>query len=242
MVGANELDLVRIVEMTDRLEGTKVHDRLQVDDPKSVFPLQAALGYDLAQSMFAQKRNLVCEGVTDMFYLQAVNSAAAADKGPTFTGSPGIVPAGAASKVVYFSVIYQTQGLRVAALLDPDGEGDKAAAQDNLVALLQTKRILRVKDFLPGGGYKGAEIEDLFRDTLAEIAKELGWNSSATVAQQETRPIVRILRDEHGNKVSKWKLSKAFAQWLHGHGYLALSDREQAAWRTLVDAVDRAPR
>src|SRR5690606_22151872 len=36
MVGADELDLVRIVEMTDRKTGTKVHTRLAVDDPKSI--------------------------------------------------------------------------------------------------------------------------------------------------------------------------------------------------------------
>ena len=75
MVGSDELDLVRIAEMQDRTAGTKIHSRLQVDDPRSVFPLQAALGYELAQNMFSQKRNLVCEGVTDMFYLNAANEA-----------------------------------------------------------------------------------------------------------------------------------------------------------------------
>lgn len=61
MVGADELDLVRVVEMVDRKVGTKVHTRLAVDDPKSIYPLQAALGYDLAQSMFTHQRNLVVE-------------------------------------------------------------------------------------------------------------------------------------------------------------------------------------
>lgn len=49
MVGSDELDLVRIVEMEDRKAGSKVHTRLAVDDPRSIYPLQAALGYDLAQ-------------------------------------------------------------------------------------------------------------------------------------------------------------------------------------------------
>ena len=81
MVGADELDLVRIVEMKDRASGTKVHTRLAVDDPRSIYPLQAALGYDLAQSMFTHKRNLVVEGVTDLLYVEALNAAFGSENG-----------------------------------------------------------------------------------------------------------------------------------------------------------------
>lgn len=214
MVGSDELDLVRIVEMVDRTEGTKVHTRLQVDDPKSVFPLQAALGYELAQSIFSQKRNLVCEGVTDMFYLNAVNTAAQAEGGPTIKHGPAIVPAGTASKVAYFCTIYASQNLSVAALLDSDASGDQAAKQDALVALLPAKAILRTGDFIDPT-YKGAETEDLFRVTLSEVAKSLGWDSTATVSSQPQRPIIDILEKEHGKgRVSKWKLAKGFTRWL----------------------------
>jgi hypothetical protein len=55
----------RGVEMTDRDEGTKVHTHVVATNPASLLPLQQALGYDLAQSLFAQSRNLVPEGLTD---------------------------------------------------------------------------------------------------------------------------------------------------------------------------------
>jgi predicted ATP-dependent endonuclease of OLD family len=240
MVGSDELDLVRIVEMESREMGTKVHTRLQVDDPKSIYPLQAALGYELAQSMFSQKRNLVCEGVTDMFYLNAVNDAATAEGGPTLKNDPAVVPAGTASKVVYFCTIYASQNLSVAALLDSDNEGDRAAQQDSLVALLPTKAILRTGDLIDPT-YKGAEIEDLFRHTLAEVARHLGWDSVATIEAQPTRPIMDILTSDHGKKtVSKWKLSKAFATWLQANGYDALPDVEKTAWTALCAAVNKA--
>jgi len=35
--------------------------------------LQAALGYNLAQSLFAQRRNLVCEGLPDLWYVEGVS-------------------------------------------------------------------------------------------------------------------------------------------------------------------------
>lgn len=240
MVGSDELDLVRIVEMPDRKAGTKVHTRLQVEDPKSIFPLQAALGYDLAQSMFSQKKNLVCEGVTDMFYLNAMNAAAAADGAPVMKGDPAVVPAGTASKVAYFCVIYTSQNLSVAALLDSDNEGDNAATQENLVALLPTKSILRAGHFIDPV-YKGAEIEDLFRTTLADVAATLGWDSKATIADHPTRPIMKILEQDHGkSSVSKWKLSKGFTKWLHKNGYSALPEAERHSWERLAGAVNKA--
>ncbi|TFD68495.1 AAA family ATPase [Cryobacterium ruanii] len=239
MVGSDELDLVRIAEMKDRAAGTKIHSRLQVDDPRSVFPLQAALGYELAQSMFSQKKNLVCEGVTDMFYLNSVNEASTAEGAATLKNSPAIIPAGTASKVAYFCTIYAGQSLEVAALLDSDGAGDLAAQQDALVALLPKKAVLRVADFL-ATPVSGAEIEDMFRTTLATIAKSLGWDSSATISAQPSRPIMQILSAEHGKPVSKWKLAKAFMTWIGTNGYSALTTDERNAWSKLTSAVNKA--
>ena len=116
--------------MTDRKTGTKVHTRLAVDDPKSIHPLQAALGYDLAQSLFTHQKNLVVEGVTDLLHIEALNSAFAAQGGATLDDGMALVPAGSASKVVYYSTILTSQDLRVAALLDSDAAGDKAAEQE----------------------------------------------------------------------------------------------------------------
>jgi predicted ATP-dependent endonuclease of OLD family len=72
LVGPGELDMVRVVDMTDRKAGTKVHGTLSSGDPAALLPLQEALGYDLAQSLFSQTRNLVLEGLTDYWYVEAV--------------------------------------------------------------------------------------------------------------------------------------------------------------------------
>jgi hypothetical protein len=58
--------------MTDRDEGTKIHTHFVATNPASLLPLQQALGYDLAQSLFVQSRNLVLEGLTDYWYLASV--------------------------------------------------------------------------------------------------------------------------------------------------------------------------
>lgn len=60
--------------MVDRTVGTKVHLSLTATDDGAILPLQEALGYDLAQSMFFHRKNLVLEGLTDMWYLESLSS------------------------------------------------------------------------------------------------------------------------------------------------------------------------
>ena len=82
LVGPEELDMVRVVEMVDRETGTKVHTSVTARDPAALLPLQEALGYDLAQSLFAQQRNLVLEGLTD-FWVFRSHYADVARRGPS---------------------------------------------------------------------------------------------------------------------------------------------------------------
>ena len=116
LVGPDELDSVRVVELTDREVGTKVHTSVTASDPAALLPLQEALGYDLAQSLFAQRRNLVLEGLTDYWYLEAtaqlLREASVADLDERIA----LVPADGAGKVVYFATIFHANKLTVAAL------------------------------------------------------------------------------------------------------------------------------
>lgn len=238
MVGSDELDLVRVVEMVDRETGTRVHTRLAVDDPRSIYPLQAALGYDLAQSMFTHQSNLVVEGVTDLLYLEALNEAFRSVGGPSIDEQTAIVPAGSASKVVYYSTILTSQKLKVAALLDSDAAGDQAANQDALWQLLTQKRILRTGDHIEH--VERSEIEDLLRETLTDVARDVcGWDSTATVGTQPNRPLMEILLAEHPT-ASKWKLARAFTKWLAANGTEALTESERVAWSSLSGAVNRS--
>lgn len=238
MVGSDELNLVRIVEMSDRTTGTKVHTRIAVDDPDSLYPLQAALGYELAQSMFTQTRNLVCEGYTDMLYVEALN-VAASDAGSGFKRPVSLVPASSASKVVYYVTVLVSQDLKVAALLDSDQAGDKAADQDELVAMLEKKRLLRTKDFA-AGSVKGPEMEDLLRETLVVVAKDrCGWDVRQLATSQPQRRLVDIFSKEVSG-FSKFKLARAFLSWLGEHGFDGLTEEEQEASRRLFAAANKA--
>nr|WP_314073130.1 AAA family ATPase [uncultured Roseococcus sp.] len=237
LVGPNELDYVRVVELNDRNVGTKVHTTVTSSDPAALLPLQEALGYDLAQSLFAQQRNLVLEGLTDEWYLAGM-AALLADGGEVkLNDKIALVTANTAGKVVYFATILHAHNLKVAALLDADNAGEAAAKQDTLVHKLGQKGILRTRDYAPG--VAKAEIEDLLRDTLPIIARDqLGWDVVDQANQQSSRPLVDIFSGVPG--FSKYKLAKAFLQWTRENDASALSGGERAAWNNLITAINAA--
>lgn len=74
MVRAQRLDQVRIVEDKGPEVGSSVNnDAGMISDPDTLFPLEAALGYDIAQNLFVGRRNILVEGVSDYIYLTTIS-------------------------------------------------------------------------------------------------------------------------------------------------------------------------
>ena len=241
MVGPDELDLVRVVEMKDRRTGTEIHTTVSAGDSAALLPLQEALGYDLAQSLFSQQRNLVLEGLTDYWYVEATVALLKAAGEAYLNDQISLIPANAAGKVVYFATILHANNLKVAALLDSDSAGDTAANIDTLVHTLGNKNILRTADAYTGAVNK-PEIEDLLRDTLIEVAKtELGWDIEAIAGEQPARPVVDIFTEKIGKgPFSKYRLAKAFLRWTREHEAADLTETERAQWKELIKTVNKA--
>jgi hypothetical protein len=240
LVGPDELDLVRVVEMVDRTTGTKVHTSITASDPAALLPLQEALGYNLAQSLFMQKKNLVLEGLTDYWYLEATSELLRDSGDAQLNESIALVPADGAGKVVYYATILHAQELKVAALLDSDTSGDTAANQEVLVHTLGSKRILRTKDAYVGPVTR-PEIEDLLRETLLVVARDdLGWDGVALATSQPNRPVAEVIADVAGANFSKYRLAKAYLRWTRAHAASELMVDERTAWTTLIKKVNAA--
>lgn len=238
LVGSGELDLVRVVEMTDRKIGTKVHTTVTSNDPAGLLPLQEALGYDLAQSLFTKRKNFILEGLTDYWYVEAVSSMLEAAGKTHLDKKIALVPSGTASKVAYFATILHANNLKVAALLDSDRAGDTVASHDVLVHTLKQKALLRTDDFLIEK-VKTSEIEDLLRETLVGVAKaELEWDIAASAAKHTDKPIVDIFTLEVPG-FSKYKLAKAFLRWSRDRSVDDLTANEIMQFENLFEAVNK---
>jgi len=148
-------------------------------------------------------------------------------------------PANTAGKVVYFATILHAQKLKVAALLDSDAAGDRAAQQENLVHTVGNKAIIRTKDAYTGSVSK-PEIEDLLRETLIQVAKnDLGTDVTATAVSQPGRPIVDVFDDEISG-FSKYKLAKAYLRWTRQHEANDLTSNERTQWKSLIESINKA--
>jgi predicted ATP-dependent endonuclease of OLD family len=237
LVGPDELDIVRVLELKNRRDGTKVHTTISSSDPAGLLPLQEALGYDLANSLFSQQRNLVLEGITDYWYIESISELFKVEGLTHINNKIALVFANSAGKVVYYATILHAHNLKVAALLDSDNAGDQAAQQENLVHTLGNKNILRTKDYCKD--IPKAEIEDLLRFTLTSIVKDLyGLDLKEQVSNQKSRPLVELFTSEISD-FSKYKLAKAFVRWTRENDSSKLHKDEIGGFIALIKQVNK---
>jgi energy-coupling factor transporter ATP-binding protein EcfA2 len=203
MVDSTHLEDVRVVE--DRIkEGTKVTSDLTGSSDESVFPLQAALGYSIAQNLFIAKKNILVEGPADLILLQHM-SALLESEGKQGLGDAILVPVGGLDKLATFIALLGANKLKLAVL------HDRAAAPhqklDDLVRqkLIERKRVLDFSMFFDPPTNE-ADVEDLLpANTYIEAfnkayAKELG---GAKVTIKELGPQPRMVE-----RINQWLKSK----------------------------------
>lgn len=158
MVRTESLDRVRIVEdKGPDLGAVATNDAGTTSDPDTLFPLQAALGYDIAQNLFIGNRNILLEGTSDFIYLVAFSSHLRSLGRETFPTNCRLLPAGGATNIPTFIALLGGK-LDVVVLLDGNAQRqriDVAIAQGRLKA----SNVLSVEQFCQ---VKGADIEDLF--------------------------------------------------------------------------------
>ncbi len=160
MVDPEDLHRVRTVVETEK--GSIISDSVQEKDPNTLFPLQAALGYDIAQNLFISKNNLLVEGVSDLIYLQALSSILQENGRTGLRDDITIVPVGGLEKVSTFVSLLRGNKLSIGCLLDSSIDQSSKSKLDHLIKgkIIQSKKILFYDQFV--NNYNEADVEDLF--------------------------------------------------------------------------------
>ncbi len=160
MIDSNNLHRVRTLVETKK--GTKVSETLQEKDPKTLFPLQAALGYDIAQNLFISKNNLLVEGPADLLYLTLMSNLLASNEGTGLSNEITIIPVGGLDKVSTFISLLRGSKLNIVCLLDTPKDRKGKSQFEGLITqkIIQENRVLFFHDFLEGSDE--ADIEDIF--------------------------------------------------------------------------------
>lgn len=170
MVPVDNLGSVRTVNITQEV-GTVVSNE-PTGDTNTLFPLQAALGYGVAQTLFMGKKYLLVEGVTDFWYLNAVGEYLLDHGEQSLPEDAVITPCGGAGKVTYMVSLLSSHRLPVTVLLDADPQARVVRQELVKTKLINDKAILLVSDGL-ASGTEDADIEDLIApDVYEALVKE----------------------------------------------------------------------
>lgn len=174
LVDPDRLDRARPV-VEDGDEGTKVYNHAYRVDNDTLFPLQAALGYAIGQTLFVAPNVLLVEGTSDLIYMQLLSRACERKGGAGLDRRWVVTPVGGIDKMDTFARLFKGQQLNICALVDT--VGNKQAKIDKLVTegILEATQIVKLAEFTDADD---ADIEDLFTvdfylDLVQKVATEL---------------------------------------------------------------------
>jgi len=183
MVESEHLDRIRTCLESN--SGSRISDSIQEKDPNTLFPLQAALGYDIAQNLFISKKNLLVEGPADLIYLTFFSGLLQGENRNFLREDITIVPVGGLDKVTTFISLLRGSKLDVACLLDSftDQKGKQKVRDLIMQKIIKEKNILFFDEFVAGNKSE-ADIEDLFEKE--EYLKYFNIAFSGEIAEIKT--------------------------------------------------------
>lgn len=209
MVDPSRFDRVRIVqdrsidtdeELPEDEEGTKVTVEVLDSTEDSLFPLQGALGYDLAQTLFVGPNSLVVEGVSDLLYLQVMTGVLQAAGREGLDPGWTITPVGGSDKVPTFVALLGAQErMNVVTLIDFQEKDRQAIENMWRRKLVKKKQVLTYADFVTANE---ADVEDVLGASLylklvnAEYAANLG-KPIAAKDLKSNHPRITVQLEEH---------------------------------------------
>lgn len=196
MVDPEHLTSVRTVEdvvKDDEILGTKVGDKIFSTDEDTVFPLQAAMGYSLTQSLFVGKNVMLVEGPSDLLYLKWFSRELQA-RGREYLDSRWVItPVGGIDKMGPFASLFGGNKLHIAVFTDFH-QGAKQRIKS-----LRESELLKLSHVFTAEMYAGqdeADIEDLLGrslyTTLVNRAYALDDKHSLPVQKPDGAPLCAL--------------------------------------------------
>lgn len=212
-------------------------------DSTTLFPLQAALGYDIAQSLFIGSHNLIVEGVTDFWYLSTISDVLTSVGRKGLNSKITITPAGGAQRVSYMVSLLSSQNLNVVVLLDDEKQSRETSVELQQQGMLNRKNVVFVSDALESKRDE-CDIEDLFnRDTFLKLVDESYDLKPGTLKLNEKIPrIVKQIENAFSTNKKhfvKAKPARAFMTSLKDGDSQLLSAEELDRFEKLCDLINK---
>lgn len=219
MIDSDHLERARAV-YEDEEGTTKVSEDVWPRDKDTLFPLQAALGYQLAQSLFISKRQLIVEGITDYWLIKTIDEVLDSRSYVSLREDVILVPAAGVTRLLPLASMLIGHDVEIGALLD----GDEPARREGkkLIDKLLSgndRRCLFIGDFIDGK--TNAEIEDVFpEETYLSAVKEaypnikLSFNKSEKETDSIVDKVTALFQRKNLGKFEKWKVTTILRDWI----------------------------
>lgn len=201
MIDSLKLNEVRTVYDTQNPKvGSVVSDAVEEKDSDTLFPLQAALGYTIAQNLYVSPNNLLVEGISDLVYLNHFSSALKALGREGLSDDVTIVPVGGADKIATFISLMRGNELSTVCLLDTFTDQSAETRLKKMVEqkIIADKKIIYYHSVLE---QSFADIEDMFTKDEYVILYNGAFGTSIKAADIDAdKPIMSQLKRLNGNK------------------------------------------
>ncbi|PZG56345.1 hypothetical protein C1I98_01565 [Spongiactinospora gelatinilytica] len=231
MVDPEHLDRVRTVIDLER-GGAKVSAEIFKADEDTAFPLLAAMGVEMTQTLFVGEHTLLLEGPSDLIYLDVLTDVAES------AGSTGLdprwvkTPIGGAGKLSTFVTLLGANKLNVAVLVDSSTKDVGAVQRLRDNGQLAKNGLVEIREFT---GTADADVEDLFeRDFYLELVNRAYSSELATpiTAAELNAKDPRIVRQIEA-VFQKRKIAKRFNHYKPAAALL----REQSQLAASIDTA-----
>ena len=201
MIDSLKLNEVRTVYDTQNPKvGSVVSDAVDEKDSDTLFPLQAALGYTIAQNLYVSPKNLLVEGISDLVYLNHFSTLLKEKGKKGLNEEITIVPVGGADKIATFISLMRGNELSTVCLLDTFTDQSAEARLKRMVEqkIIADKKILFYHTVI---GQAYADIEDLFsKDEYLALYNGAFGKSVQLSDLSLDQPIMTQLKRLNGNK------------------------------------------
>ncbi|WP_086664242.1 ATP-dependent nuclease [Lentzea kentuckyensis] len=158
MVSSQHLQRVRTVIDKDQV-GTNVSSDILKADADTAFPLLAAMGIEMTQTLFIGENTLLLEGPSDLIYLDVLSDAAES-AGRTGLDSRWVkTPIGGSGKLSTFATLLGANKLNVAVLIDSSTKDTQAVKRLRDNDQLASQGLVEIREFTGAGD---SDVEDLF--------------------------------------------------------------------------------
>lgn len=158
MINLKQLDRIRTVQDVDD-RGTVISSDTLSNDKETIFPLQVALGHNLANTLFLAPHCLMVNSPADLIYLQILGEACAAKGYQRLDPRWVVIPVGGADNLPTFVSLLGENYVSVAVLMDVTPKNKEKLELINRNSVIQRSNPVK---WVEVQKIRTADVEDIF--------------------------------------------------------------------------------